>query len=182
MDEVTRQHIEDFLFDRWLEAADRLMLSGAFPVQIDEALVESGFVMGPFEMQDLRGHETAYLKRKAARETGRPFQPNIVSDRMVQEGRLGKISGVGWYRYPGGGGKVEDPLVEDLITEECHFAKMDRREFSNEQIIAEIKKALSDALQAVRVEIPKANSAGVQDVWTTKLGFPAELFSNQFVQ
>ena len=29
---------------------------------------------------------------------------------------------MGWYRYPGGGGAVIDPLIEDLIVEEARFA------------------------------------------------------------
>ncbi len=53
---------------------------------------------------------------------------------MVAEGRLGRKVGVGWYRYPGGKGKVVDPLIEDLVREEAHFAKVERREFTDEDI------------------------------------------------
>ncbi|MFK5997198.1 MAG: 3-hydroxyacyl-CoA dehydrogenase family protein [Rhodobacterales bacterium] len=72
--------------------------------------------------------DIAYTNRQrqnATRDPARRYIP--IADRMVEEGRLGKKSGVGWYRYPGGGGAVIDPLLEDMIIEESYFAKVSRR-------------------------------------------------------
>jgi 3-hydroxyacyl-CoA dehydrogenase len=46
---------------------------------------------------------------------------------MIELGKLGRKTSAGWYRYPGGGGKVEDPIVADLAIEEAHFAEYPAR-------------------------------------------------------
>jgi len=53
---------------------------------------------------------------------------------MIELGKLGKKTGAGWYRYPGGNGKVEDPIVADLAIEEAHFAGTTRTDYSAEEI------------------------------------------------
>lgn len=101
-------------------AVEGLLLTGATPWEIDEAAIAAGWPIGPCEAEDLVGLHIAYEARQAA---GGPAYP--VADRMVREGRVGKIGGVGWYRYPGGGGAVIDPLIEDLIREEARFATVE---------------------------------------------------------
>jgi 3-hydroxyacyl-CoA dehydrogenase len=63
---------------------------------------------------------------------------------------LGKKAGVGWYRYPGGGGKVIDPLVEDLCREEAHFARVPPRDWPQEAIIETLFLTQLLALARVR--------------------------------
>jgi len=112
---------------RYREAADTILMDGSTPWDVDEAMVNFGYAMGPYEAQDLSGLDIAYANRRrkdATRDPNRRYVP--ISDRMVDEGRLGKKVGVGWYRYPGGKGRVDDPLIEDLIREEAHFAKVTR--------------------------------------------------------
>ncbi len=111
------------LLDALLGELDELLLRGAFHTEIDDALRNQGAPRGVFETQDLIGLERAYSRRRCA---GVPRL--LVQDRMIEEGRLGKHVGVGWYRYPGGGGAVEDPLIEDLIAEEAHFAGIQRKD------------------------------------------------------
>jgi 3-hydroxyacyl-CoA dehydrogenase len=117
------------------EVADILLLEGATPWQVDAAMVEFGYPMGPYEAQDLAGLDIAYANRKRLAHKRDPARRYVrIADRMVEEGRIGKKGSVGWYRYPGGGGAVEDPLVEDLIAEESHFAKVKRRPFTHDEI------------------------------------------------
>jgi len=141
------------------EVAERLLLQGAIPHELDEALVAFGFDMGVFEAQDQIGLDVAYRDRK------RNAQPALVSDRMVQEGRLGKQVGVGWYRYPGGGGAVIDPLLEDLIREEARFARVETREIhvlemqetAVQALIDEGLALLADGFAATDIKIGRAS-------------------------
>jgi 3-hydroxyacyl-CoA dehydrogenase len=81
--------------------AERLILPGATPREIDGAMHSFGMPIGPFEAQDLGGLEIASLQRKAARERGEtPFAP--IADRLVDMGRLGQKSGGGWYDFSPG--------------------------------------------------------------------------------
>lgn len=104
------------------DAADRLLIEGVEPWTLDAAMAAFGYDPGPLEAQDLAGLP-ALAAARARRTDGPPELPT--RPRMLAEGRLGKAAGVGWYRYPGGGGAVIDPLIEDLVREEAHFAGID---------------------------------------------------------
>ncbi|MEP1444082.1 MAG: 3-hydroxyacyl-CoA dehydrogenase family protein [Hyphomicrobiales bacterium] len=142
---VEGHFVSSRLSTKLYETLDVLLLEGALPYEIDEALAAFGFKIGPFEAQDLSGLDGPYYERKQLRgQTLHPYQSCIISDRMVQEGRLGKKVGVGWYRYPGGGGAVIDPLLEDLIVEEARFAKIERRQITDQEIVSRVVAALID--------------------------------------
>lgn len=78
--------------------AERLLLAGCSPAQVDAAMRGFGQPMGPFEAQDLGGLDIAAFQRAAARERGLPvFAP--VAERLCEMGRLGQKTGGGWYDY-----------------------------------------------------------------------------------
>lgn len=110
----------------WL-ACDAMVWRHCAPWELDEALTDWGYTMGPFEAQDLVGLVHVMTAQRGA---GSPVLP-----RMVAEGRLGKMSGWGYYRYPGGGGAVIDPLIDDLVREEAWFAKADRVELEGRALV-----------------------------------------------
>lgn len=147
------------------EAAERLLLMGVIPHELDEAMVACGFDMGLFEAQDLIGLDVAYADRK------RTARPALVYDRMVQEGRLGKKVGVGWYRYPGGGGAVIDPLLEDLIREEARFAKVEMRDIGTKDIQRTLLQALADEGRALVADGTAPSAGDVDRVVAHGLGF-----------
>ncbi|MEP3945410.1 3-hydroxyacyl-CoA dehydrogenase family protein [Ascidiaceihabitans sp.] len=123
--------VEDVLW----AACDTLLWFHTNPWELDEALVGAGFLVGPLEVQDHVGLLHVLKRRNAYRS---PVLP-----RMVAEGRIGKIGGVGFYRYPGGGGAVIDPLMEDLILEEAHFAKVTRTPMSDAEIVHSVLTPVS---------------------------------------
>ena len=134
------------LQDAALALVDRLLLVGVTPWELDEALEDAGFTEGLLKAQDHIGLDVAFARRRAA---GTDL---LVADRMVREGRLGRSIGVGWYRYPGGGGAVIDPLMEDMIVEEARFARIDPMPVSAsdaaEALIVGVMNAASDLLQS----------------------------------
>lgn len=152
---------------RFYQEAESLLLQGAIPHELDEALVQIGFDMGVFEVQDLIGLDVAYRDR---RRTGHPA---VVCDRMVEEGRLGKMAGVGWYRYPGGGGAVIDPLVEDLISEEARFAGVEMRAISARDMQQSLVQALTDEGLAILADGTAATAADINMVAIHGLGYPS---------
>ena len=145
---------------RYRETADMLLVDGATPYEIDEAMVAFGYPMGPYEAQDLSGLDIAYANRRRQAATRDPTRRYIpISDRMVERGRLGKKCSVGWYRYPDGQGKVEDPVVIDLVVEESRFAKVKRRTFTQNEIRERLVTAMineaSDILEDGSAQSPK---------------------------
>jgi 3-hydroxyacyl-CoA dehydrogenase len=134
------------LQDVALALVDRLLLVGVTPWELDEALEHAGFSEGLLKAQDHIGLDVAFARRRAA---GTDL---LVADRMVREGRLGRSIGVGWYRYPGGGGAVIDPLMEDMIVEEARFAQIDQMPLTAagaaDALIVGVMNAASGMLQS----------------------------------
>ncbi len=71
-----------------------------------------GFRMGPFELLDLIGLDVNLsVARSFFEQGGKPerWRPRPIQERMVEEGRLGRKSGRGFYSYEGGRRREPDP-------------------------------------------------------------------------
>jgi 3-hydroxybutyryl-CoA dehydrogenase len=71
-----------------------------------------GFRMGPFELIDLIGLDVNLsVARSFFAQGGEPerWRPSPIQERMVAEGKLGRKSGEGFYRYGDGPHRPEDP-------------------------------------------------------------------------
>ncbi len=157
---------------RYREAADTLLMDGAAPWEIDEAMEAFGYAMGIHAAQDLSGLDIAHANRRrqdASRDPRRRYIP--IGDRMVAEGRLGRKTAVGWYRYFGGQ-RVVDPLVEDLIREEAHFAGVTRREFTADEIRHRLLLAMINEAADTLAEGIAASAADIDLVTVHGYGFP----------
>jgi len=171
-----RASIGTRLMRRLYETADTMLLGGAIPHELDEAMVAFGWDMGLYEAQDLTGLVAAYADRKAQardRDPERLYVP--IQDRMVEEGRMGKSAGVGWYRYPGGGGAVIDPLVEDLVREEAWFAEVSPRSFGAEEMQEQLVLALIHEGATMLADGTAETARDIDTVSREGLGFPARL-------
>ena len=158
---------------RYREAADTLLMDGTTPWEVDESMVDFGYAMGPYETQDLSGLDIAHANRRRLDVTRDPKRRYIpIGDRMVEEGRLGRKVSVGWYRYPGGGGKVIDPLIEDLIREEAHFAKVERRTFTTDEIRHRLLHAAINEAADILHEGIADKAADIDLVTVNGYGFP----------
>lgn len=161
------------LLARYNEAADVLLMDGTNPWELDEAMVEFGFAMGPYEAQDISGLDIAYENRKRlepARDPKRRYIP--IADRMVEEGRLGRKTSVGWYRYPGGQGPVIDPLIEDLIREEAYFAKVERVEYDTLEIQRRLLLAMINEAAVILEKGVALTASDIDLVTVSEHGFP----------
>ena len=117
------------------QAAERLLLAGAWPQEVDAAVTAFGFRMGPFAMADLTGLDIGWRARKAT--GGRA----PVADALCEMERFGQKTGRGgFYLYPAGARKGEpdsetERLIERLAAEACGIA---RRVFTQDEIVARL--------------------------------------------
>ncbi|SMX50211.1 3-hydroxyacyl-CoA dehydrogenase family protein [Maliponia aquimaris] len=146
------------------DAAEAVFYHGSTPWEVDEAMEAFGFARGPFAAEDILGLDLAWERR---RDGGPP-----ILRRMMELGKLGRKSGAGWYRYPGGGGKVEDPIVADLALEEAHFHRVARVDYAEAQIRERLLAALIVAARGLLAEGYAA--AEIDRAAIAALGFPAE--------
>jgi 3-hydroxybutyryl-CoA dehydrogenase len=72
---------------------------------IDSAMTAEGFPMGPFELMDLVGVDVNLAAARGVWDgMGRPdrLRPSPIQERLVEEGKLGRKTGGGFYRYDEG--------------------------------------------------------------------------------
>ena len=69
---------------------------------IDSLLEATGFKMGPFRLMDLIGNDVNYaVSCSVYDQLGQPerLKPSIIQEQQVQEKKLGKKTGEGYYKY-----------------------------------------------------------------------------------
>jgi 3-hydroxybutyryl-CoA dehydrogenase len=68
----------------------------------DKLLEASGFRMGPFKLMDLIGNDINYaVSCSVYQQMNKPerLKPSYIQEQKVKEGKLGKKSGEGYYKY-----------------------------------------------------------------------------------
>ena len=109
--------------------AEALILEGVAPSDVDQALIEYGFAMGPFQMMDLVGLDV--LTRGV---TG----PSIRLD-LVNAGRLGQKNGGGFYDYDEQRKASPSPKAAQIIADFVATARIPQ---SGPQTAEEIRERL----------------------------------------
>ncbi|HEV8404209.1 MAG TPA: 3-hydroxyacyl-CoA dehydrogenase NAD-binding domain-containing protein [Candidatus Limnocylindrales bacterium] len=97
-----------------LEALAMLEAGGTSIETIDATVRADGFPLGPFELMDLTGIDISLAAALAIFERSRAaddplserFRPSPVQERLVAEGRLGRKTGRGFYRYDDAGRRL----------------------------------------------------------------------------
>lgn len=102
------------------QAAHAVMEDGASPYQIDKALRDFGYPMGPFQVSDLAGGDIGWATRKRRAPTRDPRARYVqIADRLCERGWFGQKTGRGYYLYPDGARVgTPDPEVEAIIDAE----------------------------------------------------------------
>ncbi len=91
----------------------RLLEAGAATVHdIDAAIRDAGFPLGPFELMDLTGIDVTYAASTAIWEgMGRPdrLRPSPLQEQRIANGSLGRKTGEGFHRYLDGKRLIAEP-------------------------------------------------------------------------
>ena len=174
---------DGFVGNRMLYAyrrqADRLLLEGALPEQIDGALQGFGFRMGPFAVADLAGLDIGRAVRvRLARQgaaRGEPPPKPVVADRLCERGRFGQKTGAGFYRYERGDRTpLPDPEVAEIARAESAAQGIRRREVGAREILERCLFALVNEGAEILAEEIAERESDVDVVWTLGYGFPRD--------
>jgi 3-hydroxyacyl-CoA dehydrogenase len=159
-----------FVGNRMLSArgieAEKLLLEGALPQDVDGALTEFGFPMGPFAMGDLAGIDVGWRSRK---ERGVRAE---IADTLAEQGRFGQKTGKGFYLYEGRSARP-DPEVEKLIVDASVRLGVKRRNVSKEEIIERLIYPMVNEGARILEEGIATRSGDIDVVWLYGYGFPA---------
>jgi 3-hydroxyacyl-CoA dehydrogenase len=161
-----------FVGNRMLEqrtrAAERLLVAGALPHEVDAALVGFGFKMGPFAMADLAGNDIGWRSRKARGLTA------AVADAICEAGWFGQKTGRGYYIYPQGARAGQRcPEVEALITRISAEQGITRRNFTQDEILSRLLDPMVNEGARILEEGIAARPGDIDIVWINGYNWPA---------
>lgn len=162
------------MLHRYVREARMLLLEGAWPHQVDVALQEFGFAMGPFRMYDVVGIDLEWRARELAGQ-GQDDPAVQVDNRLCEQGRFGQKSGMGYYCYAPGSRLAEhDPQVDALVLSESERLGFVRRSIGREEILERCLLALVNEGARILEENIAASSADIDRVYLNGYGFPAD--------
>lgn len=156
------------MLSRRTQQAERLLQEGATPEQVDKALTDFGFRMGPFAMADLAGLDIGWRIRKATGATA------PVADALCEAGRIGQKAGRGYYAYPEGARTgVPDPEVAAIIEGVSEKLGIARRAISQEEITERLIYPMINEGARILEEGIAARPGDIDVVWLYGYNWPA---------
>jgi 3-hydroxyacyl-CoA dehydrogenase len=168
---------DGFIGNRMMNAYFRqmelLLDTGALPQQIDKAMENFGFAMGPFRVSDLAGNDILWYIRKRlyVEYPDRVFSKT--PDRICELGRFGQKTGAGWYDYkPGDRAPIPSELVNKIVLEESAKLGISRRKVSDEEIVQRALYSLINEGARILEEGIALRASDIDVVYLTGYGFP----------
>jgi 3-hydroxyacyl-CoA dehydrogenase len=147
--------------------AEKLLLEGALPHQVDKVLTDFGLPMGPFAMGDMAGLDVGWRIRKGRGMT------SAVADRICELGRFGQKTGAGYYRYePGNRTPIPDNEVEKIIVDVATGMGITRRPISDEEILQRLLYPMVNEGAKILEEKIAIRASDIDVIWVYGYGWP----------
>jgi 3-hydroxyacyl-CoA dehydrogenase len=167
-----------FIGNRMMEPygreAERLLLEGATPRQVDGVLERFGMAMGILAVYDMAGVDVGFKVRQERKE----FLPDDASfcrtsDLLTGKNWLGQKTGVGYYRYEKGSRERHDnPDAIQMFAGEAIRLGIEQRNISDEEIEERCLCALINEGARVLEEGVALRASDIDVVYTSGYGFP----------
>jgi 3-hydroxyacyl-CoA dehydrogenase len=147
--------------------AEKLILEGALPHEVDKVLTDFGFPMGPFAMGDLAGLDVGWRIRK-----GKGVK-SAVADRICELGRFGQKTGAGYFRYEKGDRTpIPDADVEKIIVEVASEMGITRRKIGEDEILARLLYPMVNEGAKILDEKIAIRASDIDVIWVYGYGWP----------
>ncbi|WP_340678718.1 3-hydroxyacyl-CoA dehydrogenase NAD-binding domain-containing protein [Paraglaciecola sp.] len=167
-----------FVGNRMIESygreANRMMLEGVKPEQLDQVIYDFGLPMGPFTMGDMAGQDIGYFVRQSRQEFIK-HDPSycILADKLVEQGRVGLKAGKGVYLYAEGSrAPIPDPKVLELAEQEALRLGISQRNISEQEMLERIMFPLINEGALILEEGIAAKSSDIDVIYVYGYGFP----------
>ncbi|MEQ8378837.1 3-hydroxyacyl-CoA dehydrogenase NAD-binding domain-containing protein [Parvibaculum sp.] len=144
--------------------AQKLIMEGAMPWDVDRVLYDFGLPMGPFAMSDLAGLDIGWSKEKSKGETLR--------DRLCEMDRRGQKTGAGYYDYDENRNAKPSPVVEKMILDYAAEKGINRRTISDDEILERCIYPMINEGAKILEEGKAIRSSDIDIVWINGYGFP----------
>ncbi|HEV2530244.1 3-hydroxyacyl-CoA dehydrogenase NAD-binding domain-containing protein [Phenylobacterium sp.] len=144
--------------------AQKLVLEGAMPWDVDRVLYDFGFPMGPFAMSDLAGLDIGWVKEKSNGAT--------IRDVLCEMDRRGQKTGAGYYDYDENRNAKPSPVTEQIINDFIVKSGRNPRKISDEEILERCIYPMINEGAKILDEGKAIRSSDIDVVWVNGYGWP----------
>jgi 3-hydroxyacyl-CoA dehydrogenase len=167
-----------FIGNRMMEGyareAQRMVLEGATPRQVDSALENFGMAMGILAVFDMAGIDVGVNVHKSNAEKYPPDPTYYQADIALHSaGRLGQKNGRGYYKYlPGDRTRHDDPEAIAILREQATRLGVPQSEHAEAEILERCLYPLLNEGLRILEEGVALRAGDIDVVWTSGYGFP----------
>jgi 3-hydroxyacyl-CoA dehydrogenase len=150
-----------------------LLEEGCLPEQVDKVMIDFGYPMGPFAVGDLAGLDISAEGRKRRAAANPNYRTLPIADKLVELGRFGQKTGVGWYRYEKGDRTPHpDAEVAAIIQQVATEMKVPQRGFTNQEILRRLLFSSVNEACKILEEGIAYRASDIDVMWLHGFGFP----------
>jgi 3-hydroxyacyl-CoA dehydrogenase len=144
--------------------AQKLVLEGAMPWDVDRVLYDFGFPMGPFAMSDLAGLDIGWVKEKS--------NGGSIRDVLCEMDRRGQKTGAGYYDYDENRTAKPSPVTEKIINDFIVKSGRNPRKISDEEILERCVYPMINEGAKILEEGKAIRASDIDVVWVNGYGWP----------
>jgi 3-hydroxyacyl-CoA dehydrogenase len=144
--------------------AQKLILEGATPWDVDRVLVDFGLPMGPFAMTDLAGLDIGWSAATSKRAS--------IRDILCEEGRRGQKTGAGFYDYDEARNAIPSAKVEGIIREFAKSKGIEQRKIGDAEILERCIYPMINEGAKILEEGKAQRASDIDIVWINGYGWP----------
>jgi 3-hydroxyacyl-CoA dehydrogenase len=144
--------------------ANKLILEGAMPWDVDRVLYDFGLPMGPFAMSDLAGLDIGWSRETSKGETPREL--------LCEMDRRGQKTGAGFYDYDENRVARPSPVTEQIILDLAAKKGINRRPISDEEILQRCIYPMINEGAKILEEGKAIRASDIDVVWINGYGWP----------
>lgn len=162
------------MMEGYAREAERMVLEGATPKQVDDVLERWGMAMGILAVFDMAGVEVGVNIHKANAQHYPPDPTYYQADfALVEAGRFGQKNGKGYYRYEKGDrNRHEDPEAIAILRARAQALEVPARTHSDAEILERcLFPLLNEGFRILQEGIVQ-RASDIDVVWTSGYGFP----------
>ena len=144
--------------------ANKLLMEGATPQQIDKVHTDFGMPMGPFQMSDLAGVDIGWHRD--------PNRIETIRDALCAEGRWGQKKQAGFYDYDEKRNPTPSPRVAEIIEEFRQKSNLPKREITDQEIVERTLYTMVNEGALILEEKKAQRASDIDVVWIYGYGWP----------
>ncbi len=144
--------------------ANRLILEGVTPWDVDRVIHDFGLPMGPFTMSDLAGLDIGW-----SRETNKS---ESVRDLLCEQDRRGQKTGAGFYDYDAKRKATPSEVTEEIIARVAERQGVKRRDATDQEILERTLYPMVNEGAKILEEGKAIRASDIDIVWINGYGWP----------